>query len=117
MGCLCCKSLKPEIPVQTEHESQQVSNPLHDYISNPKPGDIETAFDRGEYIKVSDMYQSYLPTINTFSDEDIICVLAVLTAENRLGETLDPLWTLTKTRRVPETIVKEKMKEKMKQIM
>jgi len=108
--------MEQELPLQTLPETQKISNPLHDYISNPKPGDIIATFDSGEYIRVSDMYQSHLPTIDRFSDEDIICVLAVLTAENRLGETLDPLWTLTKTRRIPEPVVKEKIKEKMKQI-
>lgn len=111
MGCLFAKST--EVPAQTPPITRQTVNPIHD----PKPGDITKAFNAGDYIKVTELYHSQLPTRQTFSDEDIICVLAVLTVENRLQETADPSWALTKGRRVSESVVKELTYQKMRQMV
>lgn len=86
-----------------------VENPL----ARPQPGDIVKFFDSADYMQVTETYQNWLPTSDTFSDEDIVCVIAVLTVENRLTECIDPSWTLTKTRRISEREIKKRVQVRL----
>jgi hypothetical protein len=118
MGNYCCKTEKQNTPIKESctKDSEPVKIVINPITLRPNPGDITLDFENGNYIAVTDVYGQYLPTTDTFSDEDIICVLAVLTAENRMKETVEPLWTLTKTRKIPETTVSQRVKQRLSQI-
>lgn len=118
MGCLCTHPTMTAGNCSEASDLYAASAASASYKTRPKPGDITTAFNDGEYCKALRYYQGgWIPSSTTFSDEDIVCVIAILTRENRLRECSEPAYNLTRLRHISEREVSKRVKNRHEQML